>query len=132
MFGCDLATASVPADGTSGRYCRAVPHAARQAGRDNPETVRLAWLCRCGEQPAHRCGGRNRMPSASPSGPPESFRRQIRRASRQPMAGGMQAFSAPHAPPARCSPQTCRPPWPATDRTGVTPNGNIRCYRRAG
>ena len=66
MFGCDLATASVPADGTSGRYCRAVPHAARQAGRDNPETVRLAWLCLCRAQPAHRCGGRNRMPSASP------------------------------------------------------------------
>ena len=47
MLGCDLATAGVPADGTSGRYCRAVPHAARQAGRDTPETVRLAWLCRC-------------------------------------------------------------------------------------
>jgi hypothetical protein len=120
MFGCDLATAGVPADGTSGRYCHAVPHAARQAGRDTPETVRLAWLCRCWVQPAHRCGGRNRetakrppgtsgvctyaadevgqclvtfqqhrccavgMPSASPSGPPESFRAPDPAGSRQP------------------------------------------------
>lgn len=60
MFGCDLTTAGVPAGGTSCRYCRAVPHAARKAGRAMPEPARLARLHLCRAQPAHPTASRLR------------------------------------------------------------------------